>query len=223
MFELRLAEPTDLPALNVLIPAAARSLSAGFYSERQIESAIHYVFGPDTQLIHDQTFYVVTVDSAVIGCGGWSRRRSLFGGDQAKSSSDPPLDPGIDPARIRAFFVDSRWARRGVGQAILDACCAAAQPAGFRALELVATLPGEPLYRAGGFHVLERYELQLPDGDGASGGPHGQNSGDGLTSSRGSSAERGLGSLSGLGVFPHVDDLAGGDADQLFGLVRKTA
>ncbi len=164
MFELRLAEPDDLPALEVLIPAAARSLSAGFYSERQIESAIRYIFGPDTQLIRDRTLYVVTVDSTLIGCGGWSRRRTLFGGDQAKSSSDPLLDPTIDPARIRAFFVDPRWARRGVGRAILDACGTAAEQAGFRALELVATLPGEPLYRAGGFSVLDRFELRLPDG-----------------------------------------------------------
>jgi GNAT superfamily N-acetyltransferase len=164
MFELRLAEPSDIPALDVLIPAAARSLSAGFYSEPQIESAIRYIFGPDTQLIQDRTFYVATVGSAIIGCGGWSQRRTLFGGDQAKSSSDPRLDPRVDPARIRAFFVDSRWARRGVGRAILDACSNAARHAGFRALELVATLPGEPLYRAGGFQALERFELQLPDG-----------------------------------------------------------
>jgi GNAT superfamily N-acetyltransferase len=164
MFELRLAEPADLPALEVLIPAAAQSLSAGFYSDRQIASAIRYIFGPDTQLIRDRTFYVATVGSTLIGCGGWSQRRNLFGGDQTKSSSDPLLDSRTDPARIRAFFVDSRWARRGVGRAILDACSTAARRAGFRSLELVATLPGEPLYRAGGFHVLERFELQLPDG-----------------------------------------------------------
>jgi GNAT superfamily N-acetyltransferase len=164
MFELRLAEPSDIPALDVLIPAAARSLSAGCYSERQIESAIRYIFGADSQLIRDQTFYVAMADSAIIGCGGWSKRWTLFGGDQAKSSSDPLLDPRTDPARIRAFFVSSRWARRGVGRALLDACSIAARRAGFRALELVATLPGEPLYRAGGFQALERFELQLPDG-----------------------------------------------------------
>ncbi len=164
MFELRLAEPTDLPALDILIPVAVRSLSTGFYSERQIESAIRHIFGPDTQLVHDRTFYVATVESALIGCGGWSRRRTLFGGDQVKSFSDPLLDPKTDPARIRAFFVDPRWARRGVGRAILDTCGTAARRAGFRALELIATLPGESLYRAGGFHTLERFELQLPDG-----------------------------------------------------------
>jgi GNAT superfamily N-acetyltransferase len=164
MFELRLAEPGDVPALDVLIPAAARSLSTGFYSERQIESAIRYIFGPDTQLIRDQTFYVATTDSSLIGCGGWSKRQTLFGGDQAKSSCDPLLDPRTDPARIRAFFVDPRWARCGVGRALLDACSAAARHSGFRALELVATLPGEPLYRAGGFQALDRFDLELPDG-----------------------------------------------------------
>ena len=160
-----MAEAGDIPALDVLIPQAARSLSAGFYSERQIESAVRYIFGPDTQLIRDQTYYVATAGpDDVIGCGGWSQRRTLFGGDQAKASSDPLLDPEVDPARIRAFFVDSRWARRGVGRAILEACCTAARRAGFQALELVATLPGEPLYLAGGFHAVERYELTLPDG-----------------------------------------------------------
>lgn len=164
MFELRSATPGDIPALDVLIPLAARSLSAGFYSERQIESAVRYIFGPDTQLIRDRTYFVATAGPVIIGCGGWSKRETLFGGDQAKASNDPLLDPAIDPARIRAFFVDSGWARRGVGRTILEACCTAAQHAGFRALELVATLPGEPLYLAGGFHAIERFELKLPDG-----------------------------------------------------------
>lgn len=162
-FEIRLAEASDIPALEVLIPRAARSLSAGFYSEQQVESAVRYIFGLDTQLIRDQTYYVATVGRELIGCGGWSKRRTLFGGDQAKTSDDPLLDPATDPARIRAFFVDSRWARRGVGRAILDICCTAAQRAGFRALELVATLPGEPLYLAGDFEAVERFVLTLPD------------------------------------------------------------
>ena len=163
MFELRLATPDDIPALEILIPRAARSLSADFYSERQIDSAIRYIFGPDTQLIRDQTYFVATAGPAIIGCGGWSKRGTLFGGDQAKAASDPLLDPEIDPARIRAFFVDSGWARRGVGRSILEACCTAARQAGFRSLELVATLPGEPLYLAGGFQPIERSVLNLPD------------------------------------------------------------
>ncbi len=169
MFDLRLAELADVPALEPLIAAAARALSVGFYTERQAESAVRYVFGPDTQLIRDGTYFVAVSRLAgeagrVVGCGGWSRRRTLFGGDQAKTAEDPLLDPACDPARIRAFFVDPGWARRGVGRAILDTCTAAARQAGFRALELVATLPGEPLYRAGGFEVAERFDLQLPDG-----------------------------------------------------------
>lgn len=164
MFSLRLADLSDVPALDLLIPSAARALSAGFYSEQQVESAIVHVFGPDTQLIQDHTYYVAVAGPAVIGCGGWSRRRTLFGGDQAKPASDPLLNPASDPARIRAFFVAPQWSRRGVGRAILNACSLAAQRAGFRTLELVATLPGEPLYLAGGFQAEERFELDLPDG-----------------------------------------------------------
>lgn len=165
MFEIRLAEPRDVPALDLLIPSAVRSLSAGFYSARQIESAIRHVFGPDTQLIQDQTYYVaVAAPANLIGCGGWSKRTTLYGGDQAKTAGDLLIEPGAHPARIRAFFVDPGWARRGVASAILNSCSAAARRAGFRALELVATLPGEPLYAAAGFRAVERYELELPDG-----------------------------------------------------------
>jgi GNAT superfamily N-acetyltransferase len=169
MFHLRPATLADVPALEPLIAFSALALSAGFYSGRQAESALRYIFGPDTQLIRDGTYFVAISQEEggakrLIGCGGWSRRRTLFGGDQAKEAEDPLLDPTCDPARIRAFFVDPGWARRGVGRAILDACTAAARQAGFRSLELVATLPGEPLYRAGGFEVVERFELLLPDG-----------------------------------------------------------
>jgi GNAT superfamily N-acetyltransferase len=164
VFEIRLAEPRDVPALDLLIPSAVRSLSVGFYSARQIESAIRYVFGADTQLIRDQTYYVVVVGATIIGCGGWSKRTTLFGGDQAKTTGDMLIVPGASPARIRAFFVDARWARRGVATAILNSCSDAAKRAGFRALELVATLPGEPLYATAGFRAVERYKLELPDG-----------------------------------------------------------
>jgi GNAT superfamily N-acetyltransferase len=162
MFRIRLAEPRDLPALDLLIPSAVRSLSTGFYSARQIECAIRYVFGPDTQLIQDQTYYVAEAGPTIIGCGGWSKRTTLFGGDQTKAAGDPLIEPGANPARIRAFFVDPRWARRGVASAILTSCSDAARLAGFRSLELVATLPGEPLYAAAGFRAIERYALELP-------------------------------------------------------------
>ena len=164
MFEIRLAAPSDLPALRALIPASVRGLGAGWYTPEQIESSICHVFGPDTQLIEDGTYLVAEAGAEVIGCGGWSRRRTLYGGDQMKGEADPLLDPAIDAARIRAFFVHPGWARRGVGTRILEACAGAARAAGFSQLELVATLPGEPLYRAHGFAARERYEVPLPGG-----------------------------------------------------------
>lgn len=161
---LRLATLADLPALRVLIPHSVRALSRGHYSPAQIESAIRHVFGPDTQLIADGTYFVVEADAGLAGCGGWSRRRTLFGGDQMKGDEDPLLDAAVDAARIRAFFVSPDWARRGVGSRLLTACVDAARAAGFRELELVATLPGEPLYGAFGFTARERFEAALPDG-----------------------------------------------------------
>ena len=164
MVTLRLATPADLPALQALIPASVRALSQGFYTPEQIESAIRYVFGPDTQLIADGTYFAAEAEGVIAGCGGWSRRRTLYGGDQMKDADDPPLDPSTEAARIRAFFVHPGWARRGVGSMIMNACRDAAARAGFQRLELMATLPGEPLYRAFGFEVLERVETLLPDG-----------------------------------------------------------
>lgn len=164
MFHLRLATPADLPALRELIPLSVRALSEAHYSEAQVESALRYVFGPDTQLLADGTYFVVQAGNALIGCGGWSRRRTLYGGDQMKAGEDPLLDPATEAARIRAFFVHPAWARRGVGSAILEACFRAAHGAGFQRLELMATLPGVPLYRAFGFEVAEPVETLLPDG-----------------------------------------------------------
>jgi GNAT superfamily N-acetyltransferase len=162
--EIRLATQADLSALAELIPLAVRGLSRGFYSDAQIESAIRHIFGADTQLIDDRTYFVATVGGMIVGCGGWSRRRTLFGGDQMKTADDPVLDPTVEPARVRAFFVHPDWARRGIGGAILEACTSAAAVAGFRRVELVATLPGEPLYRTFGFEVRERFEAPMPDG-----------------------------------------------------------
>jgi len=164
MFTLRLATSADLPALNVLIPLSARGLSQGWYSPEQIESAVRYVFGADTQLIADGTYLVAELGGGIVGCGGWSRRSTLYGGDQRKSAADPLLDPARDPARIRAFFVHPAFARRGVGAAILRQCLAAASGAGFRGAELMATLPGVPLYRRFGFEELEAVRDTLPDG-----------------------------------------------------------
>jgi GNAT superfamily N-acetyltransferase len=165
-FAVRLATPADVPELERLIPRSVRGLSRGYYDDAQIESAIRYVFGPDSQLIADRTYFVVTAGGAIVGCGGWSKRRTLYGGDQMKSGADPLVDPAREPARIRAFFVDPEWSRRGVGSKLMNACVDAARAAGFKTLELAATLPGVPLYRAFGFRELERVKAPTPDGVG---------------------------------------------------------
>jgi GNAT superfamily N-acetyltransferase len=159
---IRKALPSDIPVLQELIARSARELSIGFYTPAQTAAVIRHVFGVDSQLIADGTYFVVELESAIVACGGWSRRRTLFGGDQAKSGSDPTLDPATEPARIRAFFVDPRQARRGLGRRLIEECIRAAGAAGFQSLELVATLPGEPLYASAGFAVAERFELSLP-------------------------------------------------------------
>ncbi len=165
MITLRLAVPDDLPALRELIPVSVRTLSLDYYSAAQIESAIRHVFGPDTQLVADGTYFVaVADDTLLVGCGGWSRRRTLYGGDQGKSGEDALLDPVCEAARIRAFFVRPDWARQGIASRIMSACFEAARASGFQRLELMATLPGEPLYRAFGFEAAERIETRLPDG-----------------------------------------------------------
>jgi GNAT superfamily N-acetyltransferase len=163
-FQLRLARRGDVPALEQLIERSVEQLGAGWYSPEQIASALHFMFGVDTQLIEDETYYVVQHDERIVAAGGWSRRRTLFGGDQWKHGADLPLDPATEPARIRAFFVDPGSARRGLGRTLFDRCMAAARTAGFHQLELMATLPGEPLYLALGFTGEERTELALPDG-----------------------------------------------------------
>lgn len=156
--------PADIPSLQELISASVRGLSHGFYSDRQAESGLKYVFGVDSQLIADRSYYVIEDDEGLAAAGGWSRRRTLYGGDQMKAIDDPLLDPATEPARIRAFFVAPRAARRGLGRRLYDECAAAARRAGFTSMELVATMPGIPLYRALGFEMLEQYAVALPDG-----------------------------------------------------------
>jgi N-acetylglutamate synthase-like GNAT family acetyltransferase len=164
MFQLRLATLEDVPELQRLIQRSARGLSGGYYSATQIESAIAHVFGTDTRLIEDGTYFAAVGAGRIVGCGGWSRRRTLYGGDQMPRVDDSFLDPALEPARIRAFFVDPEWARRGIVREILGACTAAARVMNFTALELMATLPGVPLYEAEGFAALERTEAVLADG-----------------------------------------------------------
>ena len=166
---IRLADASDIPSLRELIEASVRGLQAGDYSAAQLESALLTVYGVDTQLISDGTYFAAEEIAAsgttlLVGCGGWSRRRTLYGGDQFAGREDSLLDPARDAAKIRAFFVHPEWARRGIGGMILEACEAAAGAAGFRQLEMGATLTGVPFYRAKGYVELEAAEVPLGDG-----------------------------------------------------------
>lgn len=163
-FSLRPAQMADVPVLEALIARSGIGLSAGFYSDAQAAAVTRHVFGVDTQLIADQTYFVIEDAGKAVACGGWSKRRTLFGGDRAKSGADPLLDPSQEAARIRAFFVDPGMERRGLGSQLMRHCTREAARNGFSALELVATLPGEPLYLASGFAVIERFVLDLPGG-----------------------------------------------------------
>ena len=161
---LRPATTDDLDALRALIDASMRGLSDGFYTAAQVESGLRHVYGPDTQLLADGTYFVIEEDGMVVAAAGWSRRATLYGGDQTKSGPDPLLDPARDPAHNRAFYVAPTHARRGLGRRLLAHCAAAAAAEGFTTLELMATLPGVPLYAACGFEALERIEPVQPDG-----------------------------------------------------------
>jgi GNAT superfamily N-acetyltransferase len=156
----------DSDALKDLIALAARGLNSEHYSPEQVESILKYVYGIDTQLIRDQTYFVVQDGAALIGCGGWSRRKTLYGGDQRKADvPDELLDPGTEAARIRAFFVHPSWARKGVGSLLMETCERSAREAGFRSMELMATLTGEFLYARFGFVAVEEVDVVLPDGN----------------------------------------------------------
>ena len=157
---VRLATEADIPALEHLIPLSARVLQAPYYTAAQIEAALGPVFAVDRQLIDDRTYFVVECDGKVVGCGGWSRRIAQYGGGHPQSGEKVgELDPKRDPARIRAFFVHPDYARRGIGRMLLAACEDALRAAGFREAIMVATLAGEPLYAAAGYHVIERFEV----------------------------------------------------------------
>ena len=161
---LRTATISDAGALATLIEQSVRSLSASVYTPAQIELALAHVFGVDTQLLADRTYYVIDVGDEIVAAGGWSARQTLFGGDQMKSDADLTIDPSTMPARIRAFFVRPDWARRGLARRVYDACETAARERGFKRFELMATLPGLPLYRALGFTELEPVDVPLPGG-----------------------------------------------------------
>lgn len=177
---LRPARLVDVPHLSVLIAESGVALSRGYYSDAQAEAMSRQVYGVDTQLIVDGTYYAIDAGSsdepAIVACGGWSRRGTLFGSDHAKAhahahadrhttaDADPLLDPTTDAARIRAFFVSPLHARRGLGTKLMRHCASEVWKAGFRRLTLVSTMPGEPLYTAFGFAVDERFELGLAGG-----------------------------------------------------------
>ena len=163
--QIRLARVDEVPALEQLIARSVRALSVGYYTPRQVELALVHVFGVDSQLIADGTYFAVEVDGQLAACGGWSKRRTLYGGDQMKEGEDNLLDPRTEAARIRAFFVDPIFARRGIGKQLIEACETAARAAGFTRLEMGATLPGEPLYAAVGYQAVERFAVPLPDGE----------------------------------------------------------
>jgi GNAT superfamily N-acetyltransferase len=161
---LRKATLFDRAAIAQLIKDSARSLSRADYSDAQIEGAIATVFGVDTNLIIDGTYFVADSAGTLIGCGGWSKRKTLFGGDQYAPRDASYLDPSRDPAKIRAFFIHPQHARKGIARAILEACETEAKTAGFQSLELMSTLPGIKLYRACGYVGENPVELDVGDG-----------------------------------------------------------
>ena len=162
-FSHRLAQPTDIPVLGALMNAAIGELQRGFLAPHEIEAS-RFVMGLDTQLIADRTYFVIECEGRIAGCGGWSRRATLFGGDHSAGRSDALLDPARDAARVRAMYTHPEFARRGVGRMILELCERAAAAEGFARLEMGATLAGEPLYRACGYQVIERLDTDTPLG-----------------------------------------------------------
>ena len=163
-FSIRRATEHDAPALEGLIELSVRTLLTKHYSAEQLAAALGPVFGLDRQLVRDGTYFVVQNDSAIVGCGGWSRRRAVYGGDRDRPGEDAELSPASEAARVRAFFVHPLWERRGIGRMILRVSERAIRAAGFARIELVATLAGEPLYAAHGYLVAERGEAPLPGG-----------------------------------------------------------
>jgi GNAT superfamily N-acetyltransferase len=179
--QVRVAVTADIPALRSLIELSVRRLQAQDYSPEQLEAALKTVFGVDSQLITDGTYLVAEVfpfrgepatlkpgamsDAPILaGCGGWSKRKTLYGGDRWREREDDLLDPRHDAAKIRAFFIHPDWARQGIGTKVLDACEAAAMAAGFKRFEMGATLTGAKLFRERGYAPLKQIDLPLENG-----------------------------------------------------------
>ena len=160
-YSIRKASLADREAIQRLIAESARGLSREHYNDTQIEAAIATVFGIDTTLVDDGTYFVVESAGELIGCGGWSRRRTLFGGDQYVARDTSYLDPAFEPAKIRAFFIHPGHARKGVGRALLDRCESEAAAHGFRVLELMSTLPGVKFYESCGYVKRGDFDLDM--------------------------------------------------------------
>ena len=166
---LRKAVPSDVPRMREVIEASVRGLQANFYTPTQIEGALKSVYGVDSQLIADGTYFAAEDESVpskiLVACGGWSKRKTLYGGDQYSGREDSLLDPAHDAAKIRAFFVHPDWARQGIGGMILKACEDAARTAGFTRLEMGATLSGVAFYKASGYALAEEQAVPLANGE----------------------------------------------------------
>jgi GNAT superfamily N-acetyltransferase len=161
---IRQASISEREEIAKLIAESARHLSRQHYNDAQIEAAITTVFGVDTDLIEDGTYFVAESEGELVGCGGWSKRKTLFGGDQFSARDAAYLDPASEPAKIRAFFIHPSHARKGIARAILSRCETEARAQGFRALELMATLPGIEFYKSCGFTETGNFDLDLTDG-----------------------------------------------------------
>ena len=163
-YAIRLATRADIPRLAELIALSARELSKNDYRPEQIEGALRGAFGVDTQLIDDGTFFVVELENRIVACGGWSYRRTLFGSDTRAERDSAELDPEVDAAKIRAFFVHPDYARRGIGRALLERCETEARARHFTRLELMGTLPGVRLYQALGYEAGAMTEYPVAPG-----------------------------------------------------------
>jgi len=169
IFTIRLATSADIPALRELIDKSVRILQREDYSAEQLDAALGTAYGVDTQLIADETYYVVEAvgaadEKVLAACGGWSMRKTLYGSDHGPYRDNATLDPGKDAAKIRAFFVHPEWTRRGIASLILKTCEDAAYARGFRRFEMGATLTGVPMYAARGYAKGEQIEVPLPNG-----------------------------------------------------------
>ncbi len=166
-FTIRKAVIEDHSEIEKLIAQSVRGLSRDDYTERQIELSIKSVFGVDTDLISDNTYFVAAVAAGeIVGCGGWSKRKTLYGASRYAGSRDArELDPQTEAAKIRAFFIHPNWARKGIGTAILETCEREAVSFGFQKAEMMATLPGVKLYERRGYRGDERVNIDIGEGE----------------------------------------------------------